>query len=435
MTTALILAIHNRPTYLRQCLESLQRVKYPDKFLLLMIDDCSKDADTIAQFEAFNLDAVRVEKRRYEKNVGIKEVLKFGFEFCFNEGARVVINLDSDAIVKPEFVTRLLELKKQFPDNIVSGFNSENKDNGKLRNPIISKHEGYSLKQYANGINMCVNRANFERYLKPAFESKGNWDFEATKPNPCVIAVPSLVEHIGLQSSMGHSNNPDVAADFYQLHLPDVTLFGIDAHDPEGIKRAAEICTRNVKFGDVKIITERLFSGREAYSKFCLTKMVDYIETSHVLIIHPDGFIVNPSAWDNDWLQYDVIGATWGYKDNKNCGNGGFSLRSKKVLEIVAKLKLHNFHPEDEILGRQLRPMLEQQHGIKFAPDEVCNKFSIEAYGSQVWRDNSGYRGNQYCGSFGFHGYGVVGLPIEPAQRKGTAIRLQPHIQRKHRIR
>lgn len=405
--TALILTTFNRPNYLAQCLQSLKNVNYPKDTLLIIIDDCSNE-ETRELINEFTL-PIQVLKYFKPTNKGIKDSLLIGYQLGFNY-ADVVINLDGDAIVKPEFISRLLELQKQFPDNIISGFNSRNKDGDKLRNPIISEHDGYAVKKYANGINMVVNRELYDKYIHKGLTSNTNWDFAASQGNNCIIAVPSLVQHIGINSSMGHGNNPDVACDFKLLSLPDVTLFGIDAHDPAGITRAAQICTKDVEFGEVKIITERLFSGREAYSKFCISDMNAYIETGHVLIIHPDGFIQNPLAWSDDWLQYDYIGATWWYKSGGNVGNGGFSLRSKKLLEILSTLELEAYHPEDDVICRQLKTYLENQHGIKFAPEEVANRFSIEAYNSPD---------NKYSGQFGFHGYHVKGLPIPPVQKAG----------------
>lgn len=418
MKPALIIPVFNRPQYVAQCFDSLQRANIPKDTLVLLINDASTDRETNRLFDAFTLPNATITKVVNKVNKGIKSNLLYGYEYTFENGCDVVINLDSDAIVKPDFIQSLLKLHKQFPDKIVSGFNSLNKDGSKLRNPIISEHKGYSVKMYANGINMCIGRSVYDKYIKPALQTGGNWDFEATKETGgCIVHVPSLVQHIGLQSSMGHSNNPDVAADFKILSLPDVTLFGIDAHDPKGIERAANICTQMVEFGDVKIITERLFFGREGYSKFCIKDMAQYISTSHVLIIHPDGYIQNPLAWDNEWLKYDYIGALWGFYDNMCNGNGGFSLRSKKLLDIISKLDLNVYHPEDEIICRELRPMLEKK-GIRFAPAEVCNLFSIEAYGGGLWKDRKGVTGNAYKGSFGFHGYNVTGLPV-PTNKVG----------------
>lgn len=196
--------------------------------------------------------------------------------------------------------------------------------------------------------------------------------------------------------------------------LPDVTLFGIDAHNPSGIIRAANICQRDIDFAHVNIITARLFpgaslqEGRENYSRFMIKELSSHFSTSHVLTIHADGYIQNPSAWNDEWLNFDYIGASWGYKDNRNVGNGGFSLRSQKLCDILEKDdSVNEFHPEDHQICRVYRQYLVDYYGIRFAPEEVANRFSIEAYGAAAFPD-----GNKYSGQFGFHGPHVKGLPI-----------------------
>jgi hypothetical protein len=52
---------------------------------------------------------------------------------------------------------------------------------------------------------------------------------------------------------------------------------------------------------------------------------------------------------------------------------------------------------------------LENNHGIKFAPTDVADRFAIEAY-------NVPAPDNAYSGQFGFHGYHVTGLPIPPTR-------------------
>jgi hypothetical protein len=261
------------------------------------------------------------------------------------------------------------------------------------------------IKPAINGINMCFNKAQYETYIKPALLSNGNWDASVSKAaQKFAITVPSCVQHIGLQSSMGHVG-ADVATDFKQLSLPDVTLFGIDSHDIAGIKRAAEISQRDIEFGAIKIITKDLFTKggdretrRTDYSRFMIKELTKDFNTSHVLTIHADGYVLDWSAWDNDWLQYDYIGASWWYKDGKNVGNGGFSLRSKKLCDLLAESDLQgeHYHPEDSAICRIYRPAIETM-GIKFAPAEVADRFSIEAY-------NVPPPDNRYNGSFGFHG-------------------------------
>jgi len=409
--TTLIITTFNRPQYLSRCLASVARLDpMPDN--IIITDDGSTDPQTLKLIEDFTAPCI-VGKYPHDKSRGIKAQLLEACDMAFAAGADLVINLDADAIVATSLISRLRELHT--PDYIVSGFNSLNKDpRGNLRNPIIAEHDRHYLKQHANGINMCFGKVQYNHTIRPALTNpSGNWDYDSKASQGFRVTKPSLVQHIGLVSAMGHNEEPDVAADFIELSLPTVTLFGIDAHDPAGIQRAAEICTRSVAFGDVQIITERLFQGREGYSRFCIEKMASYINTSHVLIIHPDGYIQNPSTWRDEWLAYDYIGASWWFKDNKNVGNGGFSLRSKKLLDILATLDLDDYHPEDEVICRRLRKWLEDNHDIKFAPDEVANQFSIEAYGVPA-------PDNQYSGQFGFHGHHVTGLPIPMRSRNHT---------------
>ena len=37
----------------------------------------------------------------------------------------------------------------------------------------------------------------------------------------------------------------------------------------------------------------------------------EYINSEHVLVIQDDGHIVNPDIWDDNFLDYDYIGAPW----------------------------------------------------------------------------------------------------------------------------
>ena len=64
---------------------------------------------------------------------------------------------------------------------------------------------------------------------------------------------------------------------------------------------------------------------------------------SHVLTINWDGFIVNPNAWKDYFLEFDYIGAPWIKEFSPvlagHCGNGGFCLKSRKFLEAQLSIK------------------------------------------------------------------------------------------------
>jgi hypothetical protein len=140
---------------------------------------------------------------------------------------------------------------------------------------------------------------------------------------------------------------------------------------------------------------ERLGS-RADYSRFMLRDLAQRISTTHALCVQWDGFVVNGSAWDPRFLDYDYIGAPWPhFRDEHNVGNGGFSLRSRRLLEACRDLPFDGVQSEDIVIARLCRPKLEEQ-GIRFAPESVARRFAYERF-SHTGRE------------FGFHGaYNLV---------------------------
>lgn len=135
---------------------------------------------------------------------------------------------------------------------------------------------------------------------------------------------------------------------------------------------------------------ERLHS-RADYCRFMLRELAQHISTSHALCIQWDGFVVSGAAWDPHFLDYDYIGAVWPhFHDGHNVGNGGFSLRSRRLLDACRTLPFNGSEPEDVLIGRLERPRLEGQ-GMRFAPEDVARRFSYE-------------RTKAAGGEFGFHG-------------------------------
>jgi len=154
------------------------------------------------------------------------------------------------------------------------------------------------------------------------------------------------------------------------------------------------------------------------YSKFCVEHLTEFISTNYALCIQLDGFIINPELWQDEFLNYDYIGAPWQTKKNRPIpngiivGNGGFSLRSKRFLDAAAKLKWHNnwdgcglpkqhWGNEDYFLAVLNRKYFEAQ-GIKFAPIELASQFSVQS-GDPLGRRHI------LKNVFGFHGTGLLG--------------------------
>lgn len=208
-----------------------------------------------------------------------------------------------------------------------------------------------------------------------------------------------------------------------KLNLNKITLIGIDTTDTNRIKIAFEICEKYANFADKKLITKTKtnyttntgikvintvkINSLEDYSYFMIKELNKYVETEFALVIQHDGFILNPQAWTEDFLNYDYVGSPWWFSKH-NVGNGGFSLRSKKLLEILAKDKrIKNTHPEDVTIGRRYRKYLESK-GIKFAPEKIAKVFSIEGFDCKPWIKRK--YNKPWSGEFGFHGIYVTNI-------------------------
>jgi hypothetical protein len=197
--------------------------------------------------------------------------------------------------------------------------------------------------------------------------------------------------------------------------LPQVTLIGIDCVDIERLLHVSEICQRSFRFGDVRMLTSiphdhpsvvpiAPITSRDTYSSFMVKGINSYVDTPFALVIQYDGFILNPDAWQDAFLDYDYIGAPWNEgPDYSIVGNGGFSIRSKRLLELLqqdnAILDPNHLDPpdapEDWYICVMIRDYLEA-HGIRFAPVDLARQFSFEG--------GDEYFGVTWTNQFGFHG-------------------------------
>jgi hypothetical protein len=142
------------------------------------------------------------------------------------------------------------------------------------------------------------------------------------------------------------------------------------------------------------------------------------VDTDFNLVVQADGYAVNAEAWTDLFFEYDYIGASWPNESAERAvGNGGFSMRSKKLYQAILDLRrrysledltqrltqndicedkfVGHSIPEDNLICKIYRPTLEQQYGIRFAPAELADRFSIETNAGSPW----------FGASFGFHGH------------------------------
>ena len=192
------------------------------------------------------------------------------------------------------------------------------------------------------------------------------------------------------------------------ISLPEITLCCIDTRFPElGFEAVTRSC-REISFGEVIFVTNHDFTvpdngitrlrvhridnivDIETYSTFMIKRLAGLVSTSHCLVIQWDGFVIHPEGWDRRFLDYDYIGSPWLTKEGPIVGNGGFSLRSSRLLEALTYDEIVPHHPEDDCICVTNRKLLESAHDIVFAPAEIARSFSFEF--------------TAYERQFGFHG-------------------------------
>ncbi len=217
--------------------------------------------------------------------------------------------------------------------------------------------------------------------------------------------------------------------------LPNVTLISYDnTDDPSRTLRALEFSSREIQFADVVLVCRNRPNGsngttiQKVHSRgyaeamnWEVAGLINYVQTDFALCIHHDGYVINPNAWRDRWLQYDFIGAPWPREAHPNhpgksefphgrVGNTGFCLKSKAFMQATNELRdlfvkaskrpdqYGQQYSGDAFCCQHQRPALEQR-GITFAPVEVAAAFAWESNIEEV----PGDRPN----AFGFHNFAL----------------------------
>lgn len=177
------------------------------------------------------------------------------------------------------------------------------------------------------------------------------------------------------------------------LKLPNITLVALGSHRYiEGMYRALDHSRRDIEWGDVKMITSIDCKSIDEWNKAIIYELRNFIETDYCMLIHPDGFVVHPESWRDEFLNFDYIGAPWPIPTDDysyrtpdgeivRVGNS-VSIRSRKILNLPYELEFawrpyYGNTNEDGFLTCHNRRIL-QHFGCKFAPIETAKWFGRE---------------------------------------------------------
>lgn len=222
-----------------------------------------------------------------------------------------------------------------------------------------------------------------------------------------------------------------------RLRLPQVTLVCVAGIKPFAALRAVLISMCRVKFAEVVFVTTKFnwISGQnflgihfdrpvesrldsmEEYNRYIVYQLYRHVCSTHVLLIQADGYVLSSKCWREEFLEYDYIGAPWPtvndsyitpFGDQVQVGNGGFSLRSKRLLEVplrhIVTFEVNaddfynhfnkNSNSEDGVICVHNRHIYVSA-GCRFAPVEIAAQFSRELKIPGVTKNDT----------FGFHRY------------------------------
>ena len=210
-----------------------------------------------------------------------------------------------------------------------------------------------------------------------------------------------------------------------KLKLPDVTLLSATSTEADAAQVSMRISLHNIQFGaakllcteepkqkypDIEYISIPPLKSVDSYNRLIFQDLHKYFRTSHCLIVQADSFVVNSRLWKDEFLKFDYIGGPWPNKIKINpnltlhleknpVGNGGFSMRSRKLVEATSKINFDSLNfplkAEDVVICYFLyKEMINI--GIRFAPPKLAAQFSMENIENLYGQDANSV--------FGFHG-------------------------------
>lgn len=194
-----------------------------------------------------------------------------------------------------------------------------------------------------------------------------------------------------------------------RLQLENVTLIAVTSVNIVQTIKALKYSIKKIDFGEVTLVTHKrpiLLPSNISFQSidritninmFNYAMVYDlhrYVHTDYAILIHADGFIVNPNMWTDEFFKYDYIGAPWPipdendkisyrdeYGDLYRVGNS-VSLRSKKLMELPTILDMkweafHGWYNEDGFICVNKRKEFEK-YGCRYAAPDLAARFSQE---------------------------------------------------------
>lgn len=154
--------------------------------------------------------------------------------------------------------------------------------------------------------------------------------------------------------------------------------------------------------------------GLPGYNVLMLDELAGHLACDTYLVIQWDGFVADGRRWQRAFLQHDYIGAPWAHMQG-TVGAGGFSLRSRRLIETVRDLRRQEPH-RDADTAEDVQICVTRREailaaGMRFAPPDVAAQFAFERMPDEAHRAPQ---------TLGFHG--AFNLPLVLAEDEILAL-------------
>lgn len=219
-TFGIVITAFNRPQFLSRTFESLKESNLSDA-IVVVVDDASTDLETISLIKNLELPGVPLVKLRHTKNSGVLSGLMHGFKFLTGN-AKYVLNIDSDVIMKADWLESLRNAYEQIkdPNIIFTGFNTKN-------HKIGACDSQWCEKKTLGGINLFMTASFYETQFLSWFKTRDrlvrhvwkNWDWIVVEKMreagyKMYATKPSVIQHIGEDGINSAPGSMDTAYDF-----------------------------------------------------------------------------------------------------------------------------------------------------------------------------------------------------------------------------
>ena len=204
-----------------------------------------------------------------------------------------------------------------------------------------------------------------------------------------------------------------------------ITIFDLCSRELNFFKKILFTCADISPVDGIDIIKIPKLSYKD-YQLFCLNGVAKHIKTDYALFIQSDGFINDGKNWTNEFLEYDYVAQPWLHdtipnrfpwvsSPEESVGEGGFSLRSKKLLDLISSLGeeqlkqyVNSGANEDIVISVILRKYLKQS-GCKICPPDLGKKFCAGINNFNLSKLDT---------SFGFHAVEYIKPVLEKYKQK-----------------